>query len=241
MTFNIRHALGLDERIDLERVIAVIAQSYPDVVALQEVDRYMSRSGHVDQAAELARALQMDWRYAASLRHGHSEYGNAILSRYRVVDDEVIFFPGEKERRSLLEVKLDTPMGIISVMTTHLGVTERDRMRQLPLLIGQLAKVETQAILMGDFNMESDHSLMKGIGGLGWREVELADPGSGTVIGGGTIDHIFTHDVGNGYKAYTIATAASDHCPIVVEISRDMVYYDHINRSKKRQNGQVDS
>ena len=45
MTFNIRHALGLDERINLERVIEVITRSGADVIALQEVDRYMSRSG----------------------------------------------------------------------------------------------------------------------------------------------------------------------------------------------------
>lgn len=240
MTFNIRHALGLDGRIDLERVIATIAESQADVVALQEVDRFMSRSGHVDQAAELARTLQMEWRYAASLRHGRSEYGNAILSRYRVMDDEVIFLPGEKERRSLLKVKLNTDIGILWVMTTHLGVTERDRIRQFPLLTAQLKKVDTQAILMGDFNMESDHSLMKDIVRLGWQEVELGSSCVGTVIGGVTIDHIFTLDVGSACKAYTIATAASDHCPVVVEICQHMVYYDHITKSDNEQNGKVD-
>lgn len=229
MTFNIRHALGLDERIDLERIIAIIAQSDADVVALQEVDRFMSRSSDVDQAAELARTLQMEWRFAASLRRGRSEYGNAILSRYPIVDDEIIFFPGEKERRSLLKVKLDTEMGLLWVMTTHLGVIERDRSRQLPLLIAQLTKVKTQAILMGDFNMESDHSLMKGIAGLGWQEVEQ---GSSTVIGGGTIDHIFTQGIESGCKACTIPTKASDHCPVMVEICQHMVYYDHIGTSE---------
>jgi len=215
ITFNIRHALGLDEQIDLKRVISVIADSYADVVALQEVDRYMSRSGNIDQAAEIARELQMEWRYAASLRHGRSEYGNAILSRYPIEEDEVIFFPGEKERRSLLNVKLRTDKGTMWALTTHLGVTERDRARQMPMLMTQLAKVKSKAILMGDFNMESNHPLMQRIVGLGWKELEQ---GCATVIGGGTIDHLFIQGIECGYKVYTIPTEASDHNPVMVEI-----------------------
>lgn len=223
ITFNIRHALGLDDRIDLDRIHTVIAQFNADVVAMQEVDRFMLRSGYVDQVAQLARNLQMDWRYAASIRHGRSEYGNAILSRYRVVEDEVIFFPGERERRSMLKVKLNTDIGSLEVMTTHLGVTERDRIRQVPMLISQLTKVKTQAILMGDFNMESNHDLMAGICRLGWQEVELGSANAGTVIGGGTIDHILTRGIQNVNKAYAFATIASDHSPVVVEISQLMI------------------
>lgn len=227
MTFNIRHALGLDEQIDLDRIIAVIAQSDADIVALQEIDRFMRRSDHVDQAAEIARRLQMNWRFAASLRHGRSEYGNAMLSRCPIIGDEVIFLPGDKERRNMLRVEIDTGdlgLGCICVMTTHLGVSKRDRSRQVPLLISQLMRVNAPAVLMGDFNMESDHTLMKGIIELGWREVELDEQGSGTVIGGGTIDHIYVKDVVGTCSIYTIPTVASDHCPVVLEISPHMVY-----------------
>ncbi len=220
MTFNIRHARGLDERIDLDRILAVIAKSDADVVALQEVDRFMPRSRYVDQAAELARELGMDWRYAASLRHGRSEYGNAILSGFPIKGDEVIYFSGEKERRSMLKVEIDTEdLGCLCVMTTHLGVTERDRVRQVPLLISQLKKVNAPAVLMGDFNMESNHTLMKSIVQLGWNEAKLAQQGNGTVIGGGTIDHIYVRDVEGVYCTYTIPTTASDHCPVVLEIT----------------------
>jgi endonuclease/exonuclease/phosphatase family metal-dependent hydrolase len=223
ITFNIRHALGMDDRVDLERIHTIIAQLDANVVALQEVDRFMSRSGHVDQVAELARALQMDWRYAASLRHGRSEYGNAVLSKLRIAEDEVIFFPGERERRSLLKVKLDTPFGLIGVMTTHLGVTERDRIRQMPMLIAQLMKEEIPSILMGDFNMESNHDLMEGLCRFGWKEVKLDDTKYGTVIGGGTVDHIFVRELQNVSKAYSFATAASDHSVVIVEISQLVV------------------
>lgn len=227
MTFNIRHALGLDDQIDLDRIIAFIAQMNADVVALQEVDRFMQRSGHADQAAEVAQGLQMDWRYAASLRHGRSEYGNAIFSKYPIIGNEVIYLPGDKERRSVLKLEIDTgdsDMGCMCVMTTHLGVSDRDRVRQVPLLISQLIRVNVPAVLMGDFNMESDHLLMKGIIDLGWHKLELDKHGSGTVIGGGTIDHIYVRDIAGEFNIYTIPTVASDHCPVVLEISQHMVY-----------------
>jgi endonuclease/exonuclease/phosphatase family metal-dependent hydrolase len=222
MTFNIRHALGLDERIDLERVIAVIAKSQVDVVALQEVDRYMPRSGNVDQAAKIGRALHMEWCFAASLRIGLSEYGNAILSKYKILDHEVTFLPGEKERRSLLRARLHTDIGPMIMMTTHLGVTERDRTRQFPILLAQLAEVNSQAVLMGDFNMESDHSLMRELTDSGWQEAER-EGGFGTVIGGRTIDHIYTKAVGIAFAAHSEPADASDHCPVVAEICQNMV------------------
>ena len=62
LTYNIHHGEGLDGRIDLPRIAAVIAAQRPDLVALQEVDRNARRSGGVDQAAELGRltGLQAD-------------------------------------------------------------------------------------------------------------------------------------------------------------------------------------
>src|SRR5687768_38666 len=49
MTFNIHHGVGLDGRLDLARVAAVIRASGAEVIALQEVDRhYGERSAFAD-------------------------------------------------------------------------------------------------------------------------------------------------------------------------------------------------
>jgi len=62
-TFNIRHGVGADGVLDLERVAAVIEQASADVVCLQEVDRnWGARSGFQDQTAWLAGRLGV---------HGH--------------------------------------------------------------------------------------------------------------------------------------------------------------------------
>lgn len=230
MTFNIRHAKGLDDRVDLERVIAVIRSVDADVVALQEVDRYQRRSGYVDQVAVIGSALGMRWCYAASIRKGFSEYGNAILSRCMAPGNEVIFIPGEIERRSLLRAQLAAEAGLLLVLTTHLGVSDRDRSGQFPLLIQQLKTIDRPAVLMGDFNTEADHPRMSALQQHGWYRAQLKE-GESTIAGGGVIDHIFSNTVRPGFAARTIATNASDHCPVVAEICRNMVHYDHIDHT----------
>ena len=223
LTFNIRHAQGQDEQVDIDRIFTTIVNTHADVIALQEVDRFMARSGYIDQAAVLASALHMDWRFAASIRHGHCQYGNAILSKYPIVNEEIKFLPGEKERRSMLETIIDTGKKRLTVLTTHLGVTERDRVRQLPLLKLQLMKVDFPAILIGDFNMEANHPLMIEICELGWRRIAIDEDLGGTVMGGATIDHILWFGDKVDWHAHSVATSASDHRPVWVEIDLDMV------------------
>ena len=67
MTFNIRHGKGLDGRVDLSRIIADIKHGDPDIVALQEVDRFHIRSRFADQVKILQNALDMDAFFSPSL------------------------------------------------------------------------------------------------------------------------------------------------------------------------------
>src|SRR5690606_16239262 len=53
VSWNIRHGLGEDDRLDLARIAARLQELQPDLVFLQEVDRLTARSGHVDQPAWL--------------------------------------------------------------------------------------------------------------------------------------------------------------------------------------------
>ena len=55
LTYNIHHGEGVDGKIDLERIAAVIKSVEPHIVAVQEVDQGTARTARVDQPAELAR------------------------------------------------------------------------------------------------------------------------------------------------------------------------------------------
>ncbi|HEX6077405.1 MAG TPA: hypothetical protein VFZ32_19380 [Micromonosporaceae bacterium] len=70
MCFNIHHGVGLDGRLDLERIARVTESQAAEVVGLQEVDRHFStRSTFVDQARWLADRLGMHVVFGANLSY----------------------------------------------------------------------------------------------------------------------------------------------------------------------------
>jgi endonuclease/exonuclease/phosphatase family metal-dependent hydrolase len=110
MTFNILNGMSpSDGRVEPQRLHDVIAAVRPDVLALQEVDRWHQRSGDVDFTAVAADAMgARDSRFAATVlgapnavwtgRTGvaqpdAAEYGIALLSRTPVAGWQVTKLP----------------------------------------------------------------------------------------------------------------------------------------------------
>lgn len=158
MTYNIHHGRGTDEKIDLERIAAVIKKAGPDLVALQEVDIKTRRSGGVDQLAELARLTGMNSRFAKGRDYDGGDYGQAVLSRYPIKSFEVHSLPGtpESEARIAFAATIDTPGEGPDVLFvgTHLHHREESlRVDQARRLMEILDKREVRdAVLLGDLN-----------------------------------------------------------------------------------------
>ena len=53
MTYNIHHGAGVDGEVDIQRIADVILEADPDLVSLQEVDRFVERTARADQAQQL--------------------------------------------------------------------------------------------------------------------------------------------------------------------------------------------
>jgi len=214
-TFNIHHGQGTDGRIDVERIAQEIRRMKADVIALQEVDRLHPRSQFQDQLRRLGRSLAMRTAYAPSINLGLTQYGNAVLTRLPILSKRVVYMRGVTERRSILvvRVQLDNGGGILTVVNTHLGLLERERARQFPILRKLLAQVEEPGILLGDFNMNAVHPLMQQLMPE-WRKLQLkkAIP---TIYYGGEIDHIYTNISASKESAYVMRTDASDHHAVV--------------------------
>ncbi len=123
MSFNIHHGEGVDGKSDLQRIANVISASKPDLVALQEVDQNVLRSGNVDQPAELARMTGMHVAFGANIALQGGEYGNAILSRYPIVSQSNTRLPNRKEgeQRGVLAAVIELPDGIprLTFLSTH--------------------------------------------------------------------------------------------------------------------------
>lgn len=217
MTFNIRYAKGMDGKVCLRRVASVIANEKPDVVALQEVDRYFIRSGIRDQIGWLAMELEMHFCFAPSVNLRFCQYGNAFLTRAPIQSVEINYMPGSTERRSVLKAYVSIYERMVSLINTHLGVVMNDRSRQLPGLLKMLKRQQSPAILLGDFNMEMTNPLMKDILDAGWHRISPLKP-MATMRNGKEIDHILVNTATSKAIAWVQETDASDHHAVIAEI-----------------------
>ena len=77
LCYNIHYGQGMDGRYDLQRLASVISKAKPDLVALQEVDVGVNRSGRIHQAQELGRLTGMSVRFGPTQHYQGGLYGNA--------------------------------------------------------------------------------------------------------------------------------------------------------------------
>ena len=162
LAYNIKHGRGNDGKVDLERTAAVIRQIAPDVVALQEVDAGVERSGNVDEARELAKLTGLEHHaFGKFFDYQGGAYGMAILSRFPLRDvTNLRLPPGAEPRTSLVAtVAAATPFRLANV---HFYRTEQERLAQAKTLLEHLnAKPDLPTFVAGDFNSTPDSSVLR--------------------------------------------------------------------------------
>ena len=155
ITYNIRHGLGMDGILDLERTAQVIASYTPDVVILNEVDHGTGRSFQVMQADSLGTLLGMYSYKAPSIDYDGGEYGNAVLSRYPVSNLSIhdLSTSSQFEGRSVFRASIPLGTDTLVVLGTHLGLDSLERAEQVYNILA-LVNNESNVILGGDLNLE---------------------------------------------------------------------------------------
>ncbi len=157
LSYNIHHGEGIDGRVDLERIAKVIVAARADLVALQEVDCKASRSGSIDQPAELARLTGLHVAFGGNIDLQGGRYGNAVLSRYPIVNHENHLLPrfDDGEQRGVLIASLRIP-GLnepLLLLATHFDHRSEDRERIASArAIDDLFPGDPIALLAGDLN-----------------------------------------------------------------------------------------
>ncbi len=161
LTYNIHSGRGADGRLDLGRIVAVIAAEAPDIVALQEVDVGRRRTDGVDQAHELARRLGMRSSFQPALRVEEEQYGDAVLTALPMTRVRAGTLPGyallpRLEPRGALWVSIETLAGPVQIINTHLGLIPREQHAQAKELAGPrwlgCAARHDPLMLVGDLN-----------------------------------------------------------------------------------------
>lgn len=155
VSYNIRHGVGMDQKLKLDRTAQTIRQLDPDIVALQEVDLRVKRSEGVNQAQWLGSQLGMHPAFGSFMEYQGGWYGMAILSKYPFVHVQSIELPEGNEPRVALAAQVRLPDGqVITVVNVHFDWVDDDKYRhsQAAAVAEYLAGLKTPYIVIGDFN-----------------------------------------------------------------------------------------
>ncbi len=155
VSYNIKHGLGNDGRIDLERTAALLNNLHADFIGLQEVDNKVRRSGMIDQAQTLGKSLGMNSAFGSFMDYQGGKYGLGGLSKYPILAANEIKLPTGNEPRVALACKVQLPDDReIMVINLHFDWVKDDsfRFQQAKALAKYLDNLTLPYVLMGDFN-----------------------------------------------------------------------------------------
>lgn len=238
MTYNVHSCVGTDRKCSPSRIAEVIAHHNPDIVALQELDIGLQRTGLIDQAGVISEYLKMDYHFHPSLDIERGQYGNAILSGHpmRLVrTGEMPTLPKrpELEKRGALWVEVAVRGHRVHVINTHLGLNRRERLAQVEKLLGAewLGHGErlSPMILCGDLNAPPISPVYRRLRAAGLLDVQRRIPGHRaertwpSALPFLRLDYVFvTADIAVRsclVPRTPLTRIASDHLPLTVGLS----------------------
>lgn len=229
MTYNIHHGEGLDGKVDLVRIAELIKRERADIVALQEVDKGVTRTQQRDIAGELAKLTGMTGVFSNNFTYQGGEYGNAVLTRFPVLATQNTHYQmlRTNEQRGLLELTLKVQGRELCFLDTHLDFRHDDEERLLNLI--NIREVVSRhagqpVILCGDFNdtpASRTYGRLKLFLNDAWA---MVGQGEGWTFSADQpqrrIDYVWFAPTESlkPLKAWVPETKASDHLPLVVEM-----------------------
>jgi len=227
MTYNLHQGFDTWGYLGMEALARVIESTDAEVIALQEVSRGWYINGSLDMLTWLSQRLDMPvlWGPAAD-----RQWGNAILTRYPVLDHGVASLPrgGVPMRRGYLWARLDLGGGEeLLVVATHLHHVEEDhavRQLQVPRLVEFWGGRE-RTVIMGDFNAEPGWPELEPLLEAGLRDA-VAEAGMGdrktwpSPAPDRRIDYVWISPDLKPSDVEIPQSTASDHLGVAVTVSR---------------------
>ena len=222
MTFNIEGHASLLRSDHIEQIAAVINKYKPDVVGINEAHRGTWQARFGDHVNDLSRLTGMTALFGRSYTFMGGHFGNAILTRGRVVRSDVHNLPGTGEPRSLLEAVVNVNGGTIEMYVTHvaawasLGAAARDA--QLKCINAHIRAAAHPFILVGDLNTPPESPEMTKF--LDRNVLQFAgDPHTPTHrVMEQRLDYILIDPGWQVRSARVVDDGPSDHRPVVAEL-----------------------
>lgn len=223
MAFNIEgHATLIRGDDHIDDIADVIREYKPDVVGINEAHRGTWQARFGDHVDALAKRTGMTALFGRSYTFMGGHFGNAVLTRGRVLRSDVHNLPGTGEPRSLLEAVLEVNGGTIEVYVTHvtawakLGAEARED--QLQCINAHIRAAAHPFILLGDLNAPPEAEEMKKF--LDRNVLQLAgDPATPTHrVMEQRLDYILIDPGWQVRAARVLDDGPSDHRPVLAEL-----------------------
>ena len=222
MTYNVHQGFDAGQVPSLDALTETISREAPDVVVLQEVVRGWVIDGQHDVLSVLAERLGMQYVWQGNIG---DLYGNAILTRMPMTDVRRVSYAKEPQVRHQQRGALMARISGVLVIVTHLDEhadSSDVRQRQMRELL-RAWDGSSPALVAGDLNalpasLELDLLAQSGFSDLA-LQAGADEPTFPAERPERRIDYVWGVGV-SGSQAHTVASTASDHRPVVVNVTR---------------------
>lgn len=214
-TFNVHHGRGRDGHVDLGRTAAVISGMAPDLLALQELDVGMHRSGGIDQPSVLGELIGMTIHFFSTLTSARGDYGIGLAARDRLecTFEKLPGFDDHEPRIAIVARWRD-----IDVVATHLSRSDQARTLQTKALAVLAHDLPGPTIVMGDLNQPERDLEPLTVTGLSAARPRV--PLGWWLRPHPRVDHILVSSGLAASRARLVPTRASDHSALVADVTR---------------------
>jgi endonuclease/exonuclease/phosphatase family metal-dependent hydrolase len=215
LTYNIQQGYSADGRRAYSDQLEVIQRLKPDLVGLQETDVARFSGGNADIVRTFSEGLGMYAYYGPKTVTG--TFGIALLSRYPLQNPRTFFMSSLGEQTAAIQAQITVNGKTYQVLVTHLG--NHGPIIQQQQVLKRLTGLQN-LIAMGDFNFDqSSEQYALTIQTLEDAWVSAGSPPAAGVDMEHLIDHLFVSPGIAVQNAQYIASPASDHPALLVEIA----------------------
>ena len=221
MTYNIQGHAASRRPDHVPKLAEVIAGASPDVVGLQEV-HCGTRAFAGNQGEQLAELTGLHLVFGKSCAMDGGDYGNAVLTRGKVLASQTHALPGSGEPRSLLQADIEVNDAAFTFYVTHLAAWGRllrvARLRQIAELGDITSRGSLPHVLVGDFNVAPAAEEMKVL--LSHRHLQMCGEQREPTfpMTRQRLDYVFCDPRWEFVSSDVIRRGPSDHWPILTEM-----------------------
>ena len=218
----------------IERAVADLR----DAEELQDADILLLQEMDESGTEQIAEALGYNYvYYPASIHSRHPKnFGNAVLSRWPIVDSAKIILPHKNPSNDQIRIATRATIDVdgrqipvYSVHTETFWLGPEQRKDQIAAVAEEAAMKLSQdsdyAIIGGDFNTITPDSLTALTTRLSDAGLEWVSQDAGQTLGVGglgvALDHIFASDMSHLSAGVFTGSDSSDHDPVWVNLSLD--------------------